>query len=332
MARREGQEGSRWVNYRPTGEEVADWFEKNVKLHEGLEASSYVTGITLIQSTEKSKAVVGWDGDQPQTQEQFDLVYTPYPRVDIRVRYWQDYLELHRQEMIGVLERVAPPEPSKTLPEGFFRMDVGQADSKVTRFVCCSLRARIYKRGTIEYQRLTVDKRTGEERMEMRGEVLLDAPPATKMIPILSRYGPDPFSLMKAETGAVGRALALAGMLVVPGAGVASAEDLIEAQQMQSGEGEVAAPTPEAASLPEQQAAAEDPEALRTRAGRLMEELKAHPERHKAMVAWARERKLVLADAELPALRGVIRKLERELDEAKAEVAEQPTIEAPSGE
>ncbi|WP_410960026.1 hypothetical protein, partial [Salmonella sp. SAL4434] len=47
-----GRSGNRWINYRPTAEEVGDWFQ-TVPLHEGMEHQDWLSGITLIEATEK---------------------------------------------------------------------------------------------------------------------------------------------------------------------------------------------------------------------------------------------------------------------------------------
>lgn len=317
QARREGREGARWVNVRPSSEEVAEWFEQNVSLHEGLDAKDYVGGITLIQSIDKAKEVVGWrENGKPIIEETSNVVLTPYPRVDIRVKYWNDLMGIHAEDWLGVIEPVTPVEPNAQLPSGFFSMAVGDA-----RFVCCSMKATVYKRETVEWVQREIRPESRHSRPEFEyvreGETLIDAPPATKMIPVLGRYGPDPFSLMKAETGAIGRALGLAGMLVVPGSGVATAEDLAEAQQLEAG-GEVAAAAPEQAETPAA-SAPQDDEALRKQAAEMIEKLKPHAKPYKQFQEWCNQRGIAkLSDANGPSLKGVVKALEKALDEAPA--------------
>lgn len=48
------------------------------------------------------------------------------------------------------------------------------------------------------------------------------------------RFVPDMNSVMKAETGAVARALGFLGMLTLPGSGIATAEDMLEFTQSQA--------------------------------------------------------------------------------------------------
>ncbi len=328
--RREGQEGSRWVNKRPTGEEVAAWFKDNVTLHdESLDHEDYVQGLTLIQQEAEEKEVVDWTPQgAPVIDKRKNLYYVPYAKVETRVKYFWDLCDA--LDAVGVIEPVAPPKPVETLPEGFYRLAIKNSNGQDVIYVCCTMRATIYAKDSIEMKPV-VNRRTGETRYERQGKVLMQGAPASKMVATLGRYGPDNFSLMKAETGAVGRALGLLGMLVVPGSGVATAEDVQEAMS-EAGAPTQAAPA-EAAATGEQAALTDDDEALRKRVTALIGDLgKLDQARVDTFRAWVRDdRKITsLADATSPQLRGLVSKLEKEIAEAnkaQAEAEEKPEEE-----
>jgi hypothetical protein len=310
VAIRRGQEGSRWINERPTGEDVASWFKENVRLHDGLKHEDYVTGITLIPANEKAKEIVGYrDNGTPVIEERTNVVYTPYPRVDTRIKYFHDLIAAN-EGWFGLIEPVeVPPQRHVTLPPGFFYQKVGVKDGKSQSFLCCTMKVTIYQRESFKENYSHQAKRLIRE-----GNRILDAPPATKAVAITNRYGDaDIHAMMKAETGAIGRALGMAGMLVVPGAGVATAEDM----------GDVDAPAPQPVAeeaAPEQPGAASGPtdDELREQAAGLVRQLQENaPDKFKEFTDWAKERGLGrLADTTSPALRGVVRQLERKLDEA----------------
>jgi hypothetical protein len=292
---RQGREGSRWYNARPGAPEVAEWFG-TIPLHDGLDHPDYIGGVVLIQATEKSDEVTGFDRDNlPQIRERRDLVYIPYVKVETRVAYFWKLLELH-PEWVGVIEPAIPRNPEIGLPEGYFRYVVKEdPKGKTVPFVGCAMRVRIYERmtGSREY-----------------GALVMDPPPASKIIATSTKWDADPNALMKAETGAVGRALGMAGMLVIPGSGVATAEDMADAAVP-------AGATTPAPELPTDVAPAKlTDEELRERAGTLVGELQERdPAAHEAFQEWAQDRKLILAEASGPALKGAVRKLEKTLDE-----------------
>lgn len=321
-APRKGREGSRWINERPSGEDLAAWFKENVLLHEDMEHGHYVQGITLIPQKEKAREVVGFGNDNtPLIKEVENMVYIPYAKVETRVKYFHDLMAIN-PDWLGMIEPVeVEGGKSKGYPPGFFSMAIegtGNKKGNTTRFLCCSQRVRIFKRDTVKVERRTIDKRTGEEEFITTGELILDAPPGTKMVSLNTRYGDaDENVLMKAETGAIGRALALAGMLVIPGTGVASAEDMVEAGQ---GDQPVPAAPPEAAQTPVPEA---DPEQVK---GELLRAASAgiatlrtdHPEAYKAFADWGRQRGIgKLEELDATALRGLTTKVEKMLQDAR---------------
>lgn len=312
------QEGSRWINLPPSGDEFAKWFSENVKLHDGLEHEDYVQGITLIPQKENIREV-RMVGTQPKVLgTKGDLgeraVYVPYAKVETRIAYFWDYVR-QLEGAIGVIEPAKVRRGDELLPDGFFPYSVVQADGKQAIFLGCSMQVRIFER----------DMRSGD-----RGRTIMEPPPGTKIVPTLGRYGADPNVMMKAETGAVGRALGMAGMLVIPGSGVATAEDMQEAL---SGDG-TGAVAPQA-DLPGDgsggaETAAEAPQRsdLAGRAAELLGQLQEFPDQLEEIQEWAKDRKLNLNDVEELQLRGVVRKLERAVSAGK-EAAQDTAAETP---
>lgn len=358
-AQRKGREGNRWVNQRPSGEEVGNWFKENVEIDSsgegegGLDHESYVGGVTLIPNKEKSEELVGWTSSNAPVLETFyDLVYTPYMRVETRVKYFHDLCDLH-----GWLAVIEPAEidrsAAKGLPDGFFRHRVATGPDQGFNFLGCTMRVAAYERQGLEVVKLIVDKRTGEERLVRRGNVVLEGI-ATKTVPTVGRgRSNEPYAdvnaVMKAETGAVGRALGMAGILVIPGTGIATAEDLQESNRLTGEDAPAAEPTlptdvPAEAATPsaapseiEPAVAAESQaqdEELRARATAMIEEMKGLPDNEQTFNefrSWARSRGFVpLASAVSPGLRGLVRRAEAMLEEAKLEIARQNAKPAPA--
>lgn len=310
---RKGQEGSRWVNERPDGEAVAKWFQENVTLHdESLSHEDYVQGLTLIQQEAKEKEVVGWKDDgAPLIDERKNLYYVPYAKVETRVKYFWDFVKAI--DAVGFIEPVAPPKPSETLPEGFYKLVVPDAQNKQVIYVCCTMRATIYEKDSVEMEPV-VNRRTGDVHYVRTGKIIMQGAPGSKMVATLARFGPDNFSLMKAETGAVGRCLGLLGMLVVPGSGVATAEDVQEAQAVEGGPTQ-AAP----ATAGEQAPLTDDDDALRRRITALIDDLgKLDKPRLDRFRKWVKDDRNIsgLKEATSPQLRGLVRKLEQEIEDA----------------
>lgn len=223
---------------------------------------------------------------------------------------------------MGVIEPVGGGEGD--LPPGFFARTVPHLDRQgkqvQTRFVCCTMRCVVYDREDYQ-ERWVRDGRS--ERLVKSGKTIIAGAPATKMVPLLlypDRV--DPFSMMKAETGAVGRALGMAGMLVVPGAGVATAEDMNEAAQQEEVGGTAESPEASAQAPPPpataEQAEDEDTK-LREEATIAITELRTNfPEAYEEFTAWTRDRGIKnLGDQTGPTLKGLVKKAQKTLDQAK---------------
>lgn len=312
------REGSRWIHQKPSGEELAAWFKENVTLHDGLEHKDYITGIVLIPQKERAKETA----QNGQIVDVERLTFTPYPTTGARVAYLRDWIAAESAKSEHpLLWEIVPDESLKRtdmLPGGFFAYvprwtsDAGKEMSK--SFVGCSMQLRVYER----------DIRSGG-----KGREILIAPSGSKVVPAIGRYGADENALMKAQTGAIGRTLAFAGMLVIPGTGVATAEDVQEAIAGGVPMSGVSDEAPQATLPAAEPVAAKDaerppdtaaePTDLRARAAELIGALQAHPEKLAEVHAWAEERSFDLAEMKpQQALRGAVRKLERSLQEAEA--------------
>lgn len=315
------QEGSRWFNVKPSGAEVADWFRQNVKIHEGLDHEDYVQGIVLIPQKETVEETrLADDGTISVVEVGKRLVFTPYAKVETRIAYFWDLCRhnnwLGSYPLVSV-ERIAGTGPlaNENLPPGFFRHPVAKADGKWVQFVGYSAQVRIYERSLMEGDR--------------HGRPVMEPPPGTKAVPLLGRWGEDQDALAKAETGAVGRALGMAGMLVIPGSGVATYEDMQEVLS-RDGAGSVSNPNAEVpAALPPEAPSGEQGAGaggdLRSRAVELIGQLQSeHPAKFEEIQEWAKSRKMDFNDLQEPQLRGVVKKLEKALLEAKAA----PEVEA----
>jgi hypothetical protein len=373
---RQGLDGSRWVNYRPTAEEVAAWFEESFVIDPALKHSDYVGGITLIPTISRARYVTGFsDRGLPIIAEAEELTYNPYPRVDVRINYFWSMVAAH-PEWLAVVESVDLPRipidfahteeedegpvdehgqrtrgrihrtlrtPGAMtamvyqLPTGFSVMSVpvGQGYS---HFLCQTTRVAIYDREEVTEQ----SGKTIAEKLE--GVAPLRSGCGTKQVPLLlGRTTPyaDPSSTMRAETGALGRALGFAGIFVISGAGLATVEDILEAQAQQGASAPAQTmpanqgpPAPEQAPVRTGAERQHDDEAqLQARAVKLWQQLhEEHPGKAEEFIAWMRERKLQsLTAVSGAALRGMVKKLERLSDEAQQADTPAPVSDDVSG-
>src|SRR4029077_10849538 len=168
-------------------------------------------------------------------------VYTPYAKVETRVAYFWDLMSTDGfKDVVGMIEPVPMQRLNDAgyvnynLPPGFFRIPIGLGGSIVS-YIGCSMKVSMWDKGSIMWvaaEEIVRGPDGNELRRpfhELQGTPVRVFPSATKMVPVLSRSDEeDPFAVMKAETGAVGRALGMAGMLVIPGSGVATADDMLE--------------------------------------------------------------------------------------------------------
>lgn len=310
---RRGREGSRWINERPNSHEVAEWF-KTVRLHAGMDPEKYVGGITLIPGREKGDEIVGRDGDgRPVIAEDVvNLTFTPYMKVETRVAYFHDYARVLAEEWPdGVVTSIKPVPipnvaPELGLPEGFFPFRSTGPKGEVKMI---GARYRVAISTAPKFVKVGI----GEAKFEAQSITIVEGI-GTKTVPTATKWDVDLNAVEKAETGAIGRALGVAGMLVLPGSGVATAEDMLEAM------GPAPAASPESAELPAE-AATESKlgdDELRERAAELLGRLEEYPPVLEDFREWARSRgHASLATITSPALKGFVRKLEKALDAAQ---------------
>jgi hypothetical protein len=312
------REGCRWLHNTPSGSDFGDWFRQNAPLHEGMDPDRYVNGMTLIPNKETYKYTALDANGIPSIVEGQRLVFSPYPQVETRVRYFWDWCE--ENGYLGEIEAIVPKGQSAGLPPGVFQTVVPHGSISVT-WLCASFQVKVW----------SYDPRTGG-----KGRPVMLPPLGSKHVQLNGSRGPDVNAAMRAQTGALGRALGNAGMLVIPGTGVSSAEDMLDIGKIISTE----APT---ASLPVQGAAdtaldlapVEAPEApaqavpgtinwnpgpadLGVAVKKLMAELSTFPAEYEQFVGWASERGITdLASPGGAALRPLEKQLQRKLVAAR---------------
>lgn len=330
------REGSRWIYSRPNADQVREWFDTQA-IYPGLTHEPYLSGVVIISSTEKIKETRRRTTDGGYFTVELDMpTFTPYVKVDTRVSYFWDLVrkmnEGEDDKYIGTIRPVsqqrfddtASPYFNGNLPEGFSWFLVKDSKDQVARYLVAETEVAIYRRE--DYAKVL----KGEQSVP----VLYGRD--TKQTAILSRRGwPDDFAIMKARTGSIGRALGVAGILVV-GTGVASAEDMEEIGTAQAGTTDdkpVTLPaiqgadadrtagqpaTQQPAPMVEREVPQEEVDAgLRDRAKALRETMQSlHPNAWKAYVEWYTEERRFPPLDELTgsALKGAVTKLERDLD------------------
>ena len=358
VAPRLGWDGTRWINQRPTPEEVATWLRESLQVDPALNADDYIGGIVVIPAVDsKVPYVTGFRNGVPVIDRREELTFTPYARVETRIKYLWDMMAAH-PEWKAVVTRVTPPRPPadpvmgaleailacereqpdsaitaafqalaqrpagalaqmvNQLPEGFSITSVPVGEN-YTHFLCATTRVAIYD--ARDWRDATPEERA--TLAPLREGI------GTKQIPLLRRgwnnsVQPDENVLMKAETGAFGRALGFAGIFVV--SGIATAEDMAEAAAQGQPVVEAAPTPPQAPPEPagprtSVELSADTEARLRERAATLWKSLsEQHPDKTPEFHAWAKERKLAnLSDAQGPVLIGVVKKLQKLVDEAQ---------------
>jgi len=270
----------------------------------------YVGGAVLIPQTEKVKYTT------PRgQQERYENVWTPYIQVGTRIAYFRRLAEV--RGLIPVIEAAEVPRSSNPasgyfnghMPAGYWYLIVPTSGEAV-RYLCCTMKVALYE--PVAYaERL----KGGQPLPVISGE-------STKQV----AGGPDLNGLAKAQTGAIGRALGVAGILTL-GTGVATAEDMLEI----AGPMGTSPVGPDAAVLPPPvEAAAGEPVAIDPAVAR--EEMMARalglqaqmqeeaPGRWSEFVAWWGEQRALrgwakLGDVPTDALKGIVIRMERALAE-----------------
>ena len=206
------REGGRWRYHRPSSEDVADWFSTQ-PLDEGMRHEHYVGGVVLIPQQEKVRHTSP-DGRQIERYEQ---VFTPYVQIGTRVSYARRLAEhrglIYVSEAADVPRATNPTSPyfNGNMVAGLWWHLATTSDGNVVRYLCATAKVALYDPTTYA--------------AKLRGE---------KPLPLISGEGTkqvggnaDQNMVARAQTGAIGRALGVAGILTI-GTGIATAEDLQE--------------------------------------------------------------------------------------------------------
>lgn len=291
------REGSRWIGEPPSPDDFATWFRRSVRIHDGLDAENYVGGITLIPAKEK-RQLEQRKGQQVVFVDQYRMSYTPYAKVETRIAYFWDLCMV--RGWVGEIAPVIPPN-AMTVIEGaaigepFYLMPALREDGRIGIQRACTMRVRVYD----------------PERGGRHGGVVMMPPGGTKVGPLST----DVNSALRVETGAVGRALGMAGMLVIPGSGVATAEDM---QELAGQTDRLDQPEPSLPSAPANgEAAAGDD--LRSQAEVLRLRIESDfPGLADELELWAQERKIDINEPKPTQLRALVKQMERKLQEVES--------------
>lgn len=294
------REGSRWIGEPPSADEFADWFMKSVRIHDGLDPGNYVGGITLIPAKEK-RQLEQRRGQQVVFVDQYRMTYTPYAKVETRIAYFWDLCLVNG--WVGEIAPIIPPN-AMTVIEGaaigepFYLMPALREDGRIGIQRACTMRVRAYD----------------VERGGRHGGVVMMPPGGTKVGPLST----DVNSALRVETGAVGRALGMAGMLVIPGSGVATAEDMQElaGQTDRLEQPEQSLPSPSNGGAGPAAAAGDE---LQVQAEGLRLRIESDfPGLADELELWAQERKIDINDPKPTQLRALVKQMEKKLQEAEA--------------
>lgn len=278
------REGSRWRHHRPSAEEVYAWFETQ-PLDADMAHADYVAGVVLIPQSAKEKYRNPYDSRQT---ERFEDTFTPYVQVGTRIAYFrrlaaaQGLVSVIKAARVPLIEDRASAFYNGNMERGYWwHVIAGQGEP--ARFLCCTMRVAFYDKEA--YLAAPLDD-WGDPIVAP----LLEGR-STKQV----GGGADLNQLAKAQTSAIGRALGVAGILVL-GTGVATAEDMLEL-----GGAAGVVPGPETATLPggeplpAPQAPPADPneaaEQLRNRIREMQSMMMAEtPDAWKTFAAWYSER------------------------------------------
>jgi hypothetical protein len=354
------RQGSRWLYAPPPESDVKEWFDGQ-RLHDGMEHEPYYGGIVLIGAKEKINRTYSNAKGEWFIREEEHTVYVPYVKVDTRVAYfWTlvDRMNLaagvepgEERRYYGVIEPVPVKRVDNAssayynefLPDGMFFYVGKGSDAATNRYICAQWEVAIYERQS--YLRLLEAKSSARQGQRVQVPAVLRGV-GTKQTLMGKKYADDN-AIMKAETGAIGRALGVAGILVV-GTGIATAEDIQESMAAAAmptvnregqdvgalpaivGPAEAAAgariegpdaPPSAVGPVAEDEKSPQDVDAdRREEATRLSATLKTqHPEAWEAYLHWYREERNFPSITELsgPALKGALVKLQRALADAQ---------------
>ena len=161
------------------------------KLHEGLEHSQYVGGIVAIEARQRGKSL-GWQ---------------PFVTAATRIKYFWDYCD-----SIKAIGSIHSPR--------CLELDFRYATASTAVGLVAEASVSIWESTEIDadQSRRPLRSATGRKRVSQGYRYN-------------NEMNPDFDAMMKAETGALARAMGQIGMLALPGSGVATAEDMTEYQQ-----------------------------------------------------------------------------------------------------
>jgi hypothetical protein len=307
------QEGSRWRYARPSGEEVATWFQGQ-PIDDGMQHADYVNGVVIIPNNEKVRRQRYVDGKPNGSEDAYEMVFTPYVTINTRVRYFHNLAK--KDKLIPVIEPVPAkiiddmqsPYYNANLGDGLWWYTLRGDGGNVLRWLCSTWRVALY------------------EPHEYNPDPEACGVPVKQAAATKQTGAHDGNATMRAETGAIGRALGVLGILVV-GSGIATAED-IEQLEWDRPVVEQAQGLPvvdrEGRGLDEKREAYE----LVGECVVLWNRLKPHKEAYREATAWYGERAKVegwkeLTDAPLDALKGIRTKILAALDEAQGQARDE---------
>lgn len=306
------REGARWRHHRPSPDAVADWFT-SVPLDESMDHADFIGGVVLIPGKEKAQY-----STERGLQERYELTYTPYMQIGTRVGYF--HALARQRDLVSIIEPMEVPR-SQNPDSPYFNGNMAtglwwhvvEGDRAPLRFLCATARVAMYDRG---------DWR----RSRAEASPLLEAT-GTKQV----FGGADINGIAKAQTGAIGRALGVAGVLVI-GTGIATAEDM---EELSSGGSTGGTPAPSLPTVPSQIESGAPPEAstreekldqLRSRAQALATQMQEAdpPEAWREFQGFWRERQQIegwrtLDDVPLDPLAGIVARMEALHEAAGAE-------------
>jgi len=178
----------------PSTEEIIKWFN-GIPLHEGMDQykSKYIGGIVVIKNA--------------QTKQ-----YNPYPLAGTRIAYFWDWVT--HNDYRAVIETRDPVEFDMPFRAG---EEAGTFLTAKSLYVAATVRVMDHEGNVLRES--TARKQVA---LNMKVNNWVNGKAAGKITI------PDFTSCMKAETGAIARAVAQLGMLSLPGSGIASAEDMQE--------------------------------------------------------------------------------------------------------
>jgi hypothetical protein len=214
------QEGSRWRHHAPSSEQVAAWF-KTVPLDDEFadQHDRFISGVVIIPATGKVRY-----STPSGRAERYEDSFTPYMQIGTRLAYARQLAE--KRDLVLRIAPVRVPRSQNPesvyfnghMAEGLWWYVVRDGEKNV-RYLCATHSVQFFERAQVAL---------AERHPETR-EVVWES-----MVPIIEGQGTkqvgggaDVNGVMKAQTGAIGRALGVAGILVL-GTGIASAEDMQE--------------------------------------------------------------------------------------------------------